>query len=53
MAEIITIDRQTILNLYRDANSVARRAEILLRQFDLTDDTKERIETVRVYIPLK
>jgi hypothetical protein len=53
MAETITIDRQTIVNLYRDANSVARRAEILLRQFDLTDDSKERMETVHVFIPLK
>ncbi len=53
MADTITVDRQFIVNLYRDANSVARRAEILLRQFDLTDDTKERTETVRVYIPIK
>jgi hypothetical protein len=53
MADTITVTRQEIVNLYRDANSVARRAEILLRQFDLTDDTKERTETVRVFIPIK
>jgi hypothetical protein len=53
MADTITVDRQTIVNLYRVANNTARQLESLLRQFDLTDDSKERMETVRVYIPMK
>ena len=53
MADSIRIDRQTIVNLYRAANNTAKQLESLLRQFDLTDDTKERTETVRLYIPLK
>jgi len=53
MADYIQIDRQSILNLYRVANNTARQLESLLRQFDLTDDSKERTETVRLYIPLK
>ena len=53
MAETVQIDRQTILNLFRVANNTSKQLESLLRQFDLTDDTKERTETVRLYIPLK
>ena len=53
MADKIQIDRQTILNLYRVANNTAKQLESLLRQFDLTDDSKERMETVRFIIPLK
>ena len=53
MADTVQIDRQTVLNLYRVANNTARQLEILLRQFDLTDDSKERIETVRLFIPIK
>ena len=53
MRETIPIDRQTIVNLYRVANNTARQLESLLRQFDLTDDSKERTETVRLYIPIK
>ncbi len=53
MADYVQIDRQTVLNLYRVANNTARQLEILLRQFDLTDDTKERRETVHLFIPLK
>jgi len=53
MADSITIDRQTVVNLYRVANNTAKQLESLLRQFDLTDDTKERTETVRLFIPLK
>ena len=53
MADYIQIDRQSILNLYRVANNTARQLESLLRQFDLTDDTKERTETVRLFSPIK
>ena len=53
MADSIQIDRQTVVNLYRVANNTAKQLESLLRQFDLTDDTKERTETVRLFIPLK
>ena len=53
MAETVTITRQDLLNLYRVANNTAKQLESLLRQCDLTDDTKERMETVRLYIPIK
>ena len=53
MRETIPVDRHTIVNLYRVANNTARQLESLLRQFDLTDDSKERTETVRLYIPIK
>jgi hypothetical protein len=49
MMDTIPVDRQTIVNLYRVANNTARQLESLLRQFDLTDDSKERIDTVRFY----
>ena len=52
MAETIQVKRQDILNLYRVANNTAKQLEQLLRLFDLTDDSKERTETVRLYIPL-
>ncbi len=53
MAEQILVNRQDILNLYRVANNTAKQLEALLRQFDLTDDSKERMETVRILIPLR
>jgi len=52
MADTIAVKRQDILNLYRAANNTAKQLEQLLRLFDLTDDSKERMETVRLYIPL-
>ena len=52
MADTIQVDRQTILNLYRVANNTAKQLERLLVSFDLTDDSQERIDTVRVqFIP--
>ena len=53
MADTITVTRQEIVNLYRVANNTAKQLEKLLLQFDLTDDSKERRETVRVYIPVR
>ena len=52
MADTIAVKRQDILNLYRAANNTAKQLEQLLRLFDLTDDSKERMETVRLYIPM-
>lgn len=53
MAESITVSRQELVDLYRVANNTAKQIERLLRQCDLTDDSKERRETVRVYIPVR
>ena len=53
MADTILITRQELVDLYRVANNTARQIERLLRQCDLTDDSKERTETVRVYIPVR
>ena len=53
MADSVLVTRQELVDLYRVANNTARQIERLLRQCDLTDDTKERRETVRVFIPMK
>ncbi len=49
MSDTIQVKRQDVLNLYRAANNTARQLEQLLRLFDLTDDSKERMETVRIH----
>ena len=53
MADSVLVTRQELVDLYRVANNTARQIERLLRQCDLTDDTKERRETVRLFIPIK
>jgi len=53
MADSVLVTRQELVDLYRVANNTARQIERLLRQCDLTDDSKERRETVRLFIPIK
>ena len=50
MAEQIVVDRQTMLNLYRVANNTAKQLELLMRRFDLTDDTEERKESIAIIV---
>ena len=51
MAETIKVTRQEIVNLYRVANNTAKQLEQILRRFDLTDDSEERIARINVYLP--
>jgi hypothetical protein len=48
MADYITVTKQDIVNLYRVANNTAKQLEQLLRKFDLTDDSQERIASVEL-----
>ena len=51
MAETIKVTRQEIVNLYRVANNTAKQLEQLLRKFDLTNDSEERIARINLYLP--
>ena len=51
MVDSVQVTRQEIVNLYRVANNTAKQLEQLLRRFDLTDDTEERIASIKVYLP--